>query len=97
MVSGVTRRLKLRSARVALPARLWRTTNVAPTELSRNMLKRKCLSQLLGSPLRSRMRSHVEMDNAPAFVKQHKKDGDLKANGRYAKEVHRHQGLEVIV
>ena len=56
------------------------------------------LDYLLPGPLRRRMRSDVEVDNAPTFMGEHGQDKqNLKLCGRHHKEVDRDEFLYVIV
>jgi hypothetical protein len=54
-----------------------------PQQVSRDLVKRKGLSQLRGSPFRSRMRGHVAMGDPAPLVSKHQEDvPDLEANRR---------------
>src|SRR6516225_2182369 len=73
----------------------------SPKILSRSRSRyreRKCLPQLLRTPLRGWMGRDVEVDHATPFVSQHQKHiEDLKADGGHGEEVHRDQSLDVII
>src|SRR5260370_39757860 len=66
-------------------------------KISRHLLKREGLSQLLSAPLGRRMRGDIEMHDPPAVVSQHQEHVQhLKANARHREEVDRHRGLHVV-
>src|SRR5665647_1609662 len=66
-------------------------------KISRHLLKRERLSQLLSGPLGRRMRGDVEMHDPLAVVSQHQEHVQhLKANGRKREEVDRNRGLPVV-
>src|SRR5450759_1334185 len=66
-----------------------------PQKISRHLLKRERLSQLLSGPLGRRMRGDIEMHDPSAVVSQHHVQ-HLKANGRHREEVDRNRGLHVV-
>src|SRR5665647_1322103 len=67
-------------------------------KISRHLLKRERLSQLLSGPLGRRMRGDVEMHDPLAVVSQHQEHVQhLKANGRKREEVDRNRGLPVVL
>src|SRR5678816_2254130 len=68
-----------------------------PQQIMRRSVPRKCLTKLLGCPLRGWMRCYADMDNAAPIVCQHQKYvQDLEADCRYHKEIHRDQGLHTV-
>jgi hypothetical protein len=63
----------------------WRT-------IVRRTIPRKCLPQLMRSPLGRRMCSHCKVDDPPSFVRQHQKHVQhLKPDSRQGERVERHQ------
>src|SRR6516225_8350286 len=69
-----------------------------PKQVTRNLLKRKCLPELLSSPLGRRMGGDVAMHDPPSVVSQNQEHvQDLKPDRRHGKEVDRHHRFEVIL
>ncbi len=67
-------------------------------EIPRCSIKRKGLDHLLRGPLGRRMRSDVEVDDAPAFMGEHDQDKqNLKLHGRHHEEIDRNEFLYMIV
>ena len=67
-------------------------TIAVPQQVSGDPIKWKGFPQLLDRPVGSRMRGHVEMDDAAAVVSQDEEYiQDLEANGGHGEEVNRHR------
>ena len=63
-----------------------------------DLVKRKCLPELLRSPLGRRMGGDVEMHDPSSVVSQNQEHvQDLKPDRRHGKEVDRHHGFDVIL
>src|ERR1700730_13423496 len=69
-----------------------------PKQVTRNLLKRKGLPELLRSPLGRWMGGNVEMHDPPSVVSQNQEYVQhLKPDRRHGEEVDRHHGLDVIL
>jgi hypothetical protein len=69
-----------------------------PKQVTRDLLKRKGLPELLRSPLGRWMGGNVEMHDPPSVVSQNQEHvQDLKPDRRHGEEVDRHHGLDVIL
>src|ERR1700674_5835468 len=67
-------------------------------QVAREYFKRKRFSQLLSRPLCRWVGGHIEVENAPAVMRQHQKHvKHLEANSRYGKEIDGDQLLGVIL
>ena len=69
-----------------------------PQQITRRGIPRKCVAELLGSPLRGGVGGYAEMHDPPAVVSQNQEHiQDLKPDRRHCEEVDGHQGLDVIL
>jgi hypothetical protein len=56
-------------------------------QIERDLVKGKCLSQLLGGPLRRWVGSHIEVDHSTAIMSQHQEHvQDLETDGGNGKK-----------
>jgi len=63
-------------------------------QIARDLIKRKGLAQLLCRPFRGGMRGYIKMHDPTPVMPQHQKHVQhLESDGRYGKEVDRHQIL----
>ncbi len=67
-------------------------------QVARELVKGKCLPQLLSRPLGGRVGGHIEVQNAAAVMGQHQKHvKDLETNGGHGEEVDGDHLLGVIL
>ena len=67
-------------------------------EIARHLVPRKRIPELLSSPFGRRMRSDVDVDEAPAIMSQQQEHvEDLEPNGRHGEEVHGDQVLDAVL
>jgi hypothetical protein len=79
--------------RKSSPKILSRSRNV-----TRELVKGKCLPQLLSRPLRGRVGGHVEVQNATPVMGQHQKHvKDLEADSWPREEVYGDQLLDMVL
>jgi hypothetical protein len=69
-----------------------------PQQVVRELVKGKCLAELLSNPLRGRVSGHIEVQNAATIMSQHQKDvKDPKTDRGHREEVDGHQLLGMIL